>query len=144
MLVCFNRSGLMVNDETPTSYLPEEMPGMIEPNGVGTNVALSPSFAATARNRSTSKPIAVLPSLARNSFGAYVASVPTVMVPSEATALGTLAARAGSAFTAASLLEAAAPGEPDELEPEPLDPPQAASDRVSAVAPVSRMSERRA
>ena len=82
--------------------------------------------------------------MARNSFGAYVASVPTVMVPSEATALGTLAASAGSAFTAASLLETAAPGEPDELELEPLEPPQAASDSVSAVAPVSRTSGRRA
>ena len=36
MLACFSRSLLIVNEETPISYLPEVMPGMIDPNGVGT------------------------------------------------------------------------------------------------------------
>ena len=69
MLVCFSRSLLIVNDETPISYLPEDTPGMIALNGAGLNSAFSPSLAATALNRSTSKPMTVLPSLVEELVG---------------------------------------------------------------------------
>jgi hypothetical protein len=44
MLTCFLRSSLMVNDETPTSYLPVLTPAMIESKLDGTNSAFTPSF----------------------------------------------------------------------------------------------------
>jgi hypothetical protein len=70
MLACCSRSGLIVNDETPVSYLPEPTPAMIESNGAVSNCAFRPSFCATRVNRSTSKPMIVWPSSARNSLGA--------------------------------------------------------------------------
>src|SRR5512133_166513 len=136
MVVCFSRSRLMVNDETPISYLPDETPGMIAPNGAGLNEALRPSVAATALNRSMSTPMTVFPSLSRNSLGGYVASVPTVIVPSSETAEGTFDARAASR-TAAVVRLGDPPGDAESLEV--LDPPQAASTKASAVTvPVRR------
>ncbi len=56
------------------------------------------------------------------------------MMPSEEIVLGTFAARAGSAFTAAARSEEdPSAGDPDVLEARPLDPPQAASARTSVV-----------
>src|SRR5689334_5115264 len=142
MLVCCSRCLLMVNDETPISYLPDDTPGMIALNGAGENFAFRPSLAATALNRSTSKPMTVLPSLARNSLGAYVASVPTVMLPSAPTVEETFFASAGSADTpAAGLAEDPPPGELELLD-EPPDPPQAASDRASVVAAMAASGSR--
>src|SRR5260370_35029412 len=96
MSTVFLRSGLIVNDDTPTSYLAVSTPAMMLPNGAVTNCAVSPSFAATALNTSTSKPSIVLPSAARNSLGAYVESVPTTILPSALTTSGTFAASAAS------------------------------------------------
>jgi hypothetical protein len=59
----------MVNDDTPISYLPDSMPGMMSANLAGWNSAFRPSLAATAANRSMSQPTGVLPSVSRNSFG---------------------------------------------------------------------------
>src|ERR687886_1308721 len=99
MLTCASRSLLMVNDETPTSYFCELTPAMIESNDAVSNLALRPSFCATRPNRSTSKPWIVVPSAARNSLGAYVVSLPTVITPSALMLAGTLAARPGAAAT---------------------------------------------
>ncbi len=70
MVTCCLRSSLMVNEETPTSYLLPWTPVMIEEKSAGWNSALTPSLAATALKTSTSMPWTVLPSPARNSFGA--------------------------------------------------------------------------
>ena len=70
MFACCMRSGLIVNEETPTSYLPEPTPAMIESNDAVWKSASRPSFCATALNRSTSKPTIVSPSLSMNSLGA--------------------------------------------------------------------------
>src|SRR5262245_12072352 len=96
MVTCFMRSALMVNDETPMSYLPDVTPGMIASNGADTHCVLMPSFPATALKRSTSKPITVLPSVSRNSLGGYVESVPMTIVPFDLIAAGTFAASDGS------------------------------------------------
>src|SRR4051812_41231872 len=101
MLTCFLRSGLMVNDETPISYFWLLTPSMIWPNGAVTNLAFSPSLAATALKTSTSKPWIVLPSSARNSLGAYVESVPTRISPSLLIESGTFAASAASTLDVA-------------------------------------------
>jgi hypothetical protein len=60
----------MVNDEIPISYFPESTPVMIESNLADCHSVFSPSLAATALNRSTSKPTIVFPSVSRNSLGA--------------------------------------------------------------------------
>ncbi len=96
MLACFNRSGLTVNDETPTVYFPDSTPAMIVPKSADWYFAVSPSFDITALNRSMSKPSTVLPSPARNSLGAYDESVPTVTTPALRIAAGTLAAKSWS------------------------------------------------
>src|SRR5512139_13912 len=96
MSTTFRRSGLIVKEDTPISYFPDCMLGMRLGNGAETYFVLSPSFAATALNRSMSKPTTVLPSAARNSLGAYVESVPTVIVPSDEMPAGTIAASAVS------------------------------------------------
>src|SRR3954471_12625012 len=127
MFACCRRSALMVNDETPASYLPEPTPAMMESKGAVSNCAFRPSFCATRVNRSTSKPTIVLPSSAMNSAGGDVVSLPTLRTPSEAIAAGTFALRAssadtlGSAWVAALLL--------DELSEDP--PPQPATMRVT-------------
>jgi hypothetical protein len=59
-----------VNAETPVSYFPLPTPGMMSPNVLCWKSACSPSRAATALNRSMSKPTMVLPSELRNSAGA--------------------------------------------------------------------------
>src|SRR5690349_14258739 len=96
MLTAFLRSGLMVNEETPTSYLPEVTPRMMVSKPAFWNWALRPSLAATALKRSTSMPTMVLPSVSMNSLGAYDASEPTRIVPLSLIFCGTLAARAES------------------------------------------------
>src|SRR5688500_15785991 len=136
MVACASRSGLIVNDETPTSYLPEPTPAMIESNGAVWNSASRPSFFATSVNRSTSKPMTVSPSSARNSLGAYVVSLPTVMTPSSLTAAGTLAARESSAETLGSGVLLLAPPSPDDDSSDP--PPHAASRRAAAVRAATR------
>src|SRR6266511_3886366 len=126
MLTCFNRSGLMVNDETPALYLPEFTPGMILPNVADCHSVVRPSLAATALNRSTSKPITVLPSVSRNSLGAYVESVPTISFPAALMSAGTFAASALSTDDDAAGAVAPVPEPPFD------SPPQAAIDAVSA------------
>src|SRR5919199_22969 len=137
---------LMVNEETPTSYRPEPTPAMIESNGAVSNCASRPSFCATSSNRSTSKPMIVWPSSARNSLGAYVLSLPTVITPSSATAGGTRAASASSAATLGSgSLVAAAPPAPV-LPPAPLSPespPQPARTRVRPATAATAARPRR-
>src|SRR4051794_37002542 len=86
----------MVNDETPISNLPESTFWMSVSNGAVTHFVLSPSFAATASNRSMSHPMTVFPSVSRYSLGAYVESTPTVIVPSLLMSAGTCAASAES------------------------------------------------
>src|SRR6266498_405311 len=96
MLTCCLRSSLMVNDETPTSYFQDSTPGMIASNLADVHWVVRPSLAATALNRSTSKPMTVLPSVSRNSLGASVESVPMSSLPSALAAAGTFAASAWS------------------------------------------------
>src|SRR6266508_2291064 len=43
MLTCCLRSSLMVNDETPSSYLPDSTPGMIAPNLAHVHRVVRPS-----------------------------------------------------------------------------------------------------
>src|ERR671932_1402995 len=145
MVACWRRSGLMVNEETPTSYRPEPTPAMIESNGAVSNCASRPSFCATSSNRSTSKPMIVWPSSARNSLGAYVLSLPTVITPSSATAGGTRAASASSAATLGSGSLVAAPPAPV-LPPAPVSPespPQPARTRVRPAAAATAARPRR-
>src|ERR671914_2724829 len=97
MLTCLSRSALMVNDETPTSNLPDWTPGMMASKLPDIHSVLSPSLAATASKASRSQPTTVLPSAARNSLGGYDASTPTTILPSLLTAAGTMAASLGSA-----------------------------------------------
>ena len=59
--VC-TRSGLIENDDMPSSYLPPWMPGMMPGKALFWNSAVSPSFCATAVPRSTSMPMIVVPS----------------------------------------------------------------------------------
>src|SRR3712207_1485290 len=119
------RSALMVNDETPMLYFLLVTPGMMLSNEADCHSVARPSFCATALNRSTSTPLTVLPSASRNSFGAYVESVPMMIFPADLIAAGTLSASAVSA-------EADGTGVP---EPVSLDSsPQADSDTVIAAA----------
>src|SRR6266545_5512674 len=97
MLTCLSRSALMVNEDTPASYLPDWMPGMMSSNLVEVHSVFSPSLAAAASNTSRSQPMTVLPSASRNSFGAYDASTPMVILPSLLTAAGTMATSLESA-----------------------------------------------
>ena len=70
-----------------------------------------PSFLLTASKRSMSKPT-ILSLSSRNSFGAYVGSVPTLSVPRLAISAGTSLASVSSFSTDA--LEEADPEEPSE------------------------------
>ena len=108
--VC-TRSGLIENDDMPSSYFPPWMPGMMPGKALFWNSAVSPSFCATAVPRSTSMPMIVVPSGAVNSFGGYEASVPNTILPSAATLCGTFAASASSFVGAGSALDAAAPAD---------------------------------
>src|SRR5919107_6302523 len=122
----------MVNEETPTSYLPVETPVMMESKLDETNSTSTPNFWPTALNRSTSKPCTVLPSPARNSLGAYDASVPTTIFLAVLIFAGSLSA---------SPVWAVAEATDDELGPDPasereLDP-QADRD-TAAAAPMAR------
>jgi hypothetical protein len=76
--------------------LPEATPAISEPKSPDCHSVVRPSFLATALNRSTSKPMTVLPSVSRNSLGAYVESVPTTILPSALIAAGTIAASLSS------------------------------------------------
>src|SRR4051794_234063 len=96
MVTCFSRVGLTVNEDTPTLYLPVLTPGMMPSNDADCHSVFRPSLPATALNRSTSKPFTVLPSVSRNSLGAYVESVPMVSLPADLMFAGTLAASAVS------------------------------------------------
>src|SRR6188768_3719510 len=125
MVASFNRSALTVNDETPTVYLPEVTPGMIASNFADCHSAVRPSFCATALNRSTSKPTTVLPSASRNSFGAYVESVPMMSLPDALISAGTLSASDVSA-------EADGTGAPDPVPGSADSSPQAARETVIA------------
>src|SRR5262245_8880224 len=99
MLACFIRSALMVNEDTPALYLPDATPVMMESNFADCHSVLRPSLAATALNRSTSKPWTVLSSEARNSLGAYVESVPIMIFPADLMDAGTFAASFESTLT---------------------------------------------
>ena len=59
--VC-TRSGLIENDDMPSSYFPPWMPGMMPEKALFWNSAVSPSFCAMAVPRSTSMPMIVVPS----------------------------------------------------------------------------------
>src|SRR5450432_1040301 len=91
----------------PTLYLPAASAGMIASKVTFWKLAFRPSFAAIASPRSTSRPMMVLPSVSKYSFGAYVASLAIVMVPADLIAAGT--SDAGS-LPAAAVLEPAAAG----------------------------------
>src|ERR1043165_6619992 len=129
MVTCFSRSLLIVKEETPAAYFLLVTPGMMLSNLADCHSVVRPSFWATALNRSTSKPSTVLPSVARNSLGAYVASTPMVMVPSDLMASGTICASALSADGDAVVDD----GLPPLDSWPPLLPPQAAT-RATAAA----------
>src|SRR3954469_12899970 len=126
MLTCLRRGALIVNDETPVPYLPGLTPGMMLSNVADCHCVVRPNLPATALNRSTSKPITVLPSVSRNSFGAYVESVPMISLPADWISAGTFAASAASTEDDA----AGAPVDPVPVPPPDSDP-QAAIDTVS-------------
>src|SRR3954471_3140867 len=135
MLTCCLRLSLMVKLETPMSYLPPWTPVMIESKFAGSHCTLTPRVWPTALNRSTSIPSTVLPSLARNSFGAYDASVPTTMVPADLIFGGSFAARAADLVSvgAGAELVLVSPLE-RELLPQPArtrDSPVTAAQRAS-------------
>src|SRR4029450_13098085 len=94
MWACLRRVALIGNDETPAAYLPVLTPGMMLSNVADCHWVVSPNLPATALNRSTSKPITVLPSVSRNSLGAYVESVPMTSLPADLISAGTFAASA--------------------------------------------------
>src|SRR3954447_15996021 len=94
MLTCCLRLSLMVNDETPTSYLPPWTPVMMVSKPAGCHWTVTPNFCATALNRSTSMPTTVFPPC-RNSFGRYVASTPTTILPADLIFAGSEPLRSG-------------------------------------------------
>src|SRR4051812_25614645 len=139
MVASFRRSGLTVNEETPTLYFPLLTPGMMLSNVADCHWVVRPSFAATALNRSTSKPMTVLPSASRNSLGAYDESVPMLSLPPALMSAGTFAARALSTVALAA-------GDAPEPEPVPVSPdsePQAASEVLNAAATATPRIARR-
>ena len=111
----------------PASYLPDCTPGMMSSNFADCHSVFRPSFCATALNRSTSKPITVLPSVSRNSLGAYVESVPMMILPADLIDAGTLAASAVST-------EVVTAGAPPEV---PLLLPQPAMANATANTPIT-------
>src|SRR6266511_2439926 len=111
----------MVKEETPSSYLPDWMPGMMSPNLLSTHSVVKPIFLATASKRSTSNPT-ILP-FSLNSLGGYVSSVPILSFPSALMPAGTLATRPGSA----SVVGVGPP-----VPPPFFSSPHAANDSVSA------------
>src|SRR3954452_3969710 len=129
MVASFSRSALTVNDETPTLYLPEVTPGMIASNLADSHCVVRPSFCATALNRSTSKPMIVLPSASRYSLGAYVESVPMVSLPAALISAGTLSASEVSAEADGTVAPDPVPGSADSS-------PQADKETVIANAAV--------
>ena len=70
MLTCASRSLLIVNDETPISYLPRADAGDDRVERRGLELRLEAQLLRDRLKRSTSKPSIVLPSAARNSLGA--------------------------------------------------------------------------
>src|SRR3954471_4238974 len=106
--VC-RRSGLIENDDIPSSYLPPWMPGMMPGKALFWNSAVSPSFCATAVPRSMSMPSIVVPSGPVNSVGGYDASVPNTILPSAETLCGTFAASASTLAWVGTALGAAGP-----------------------------------
>src|SRR3954451_5368703 len=139
MVTCFSRWGLTVNEDTPTLYFPVPTPGMMLLNDADCHSVFRPSLAATALNSSTSKPFTVLPSVSRNSLGAYVESVPMVSFPADLMSAGTFAARA---------LSTDDDGVGAEPVPVPLlsfdSPPHAASATVMVAAAITPRTARRA
>src|SRR6478609_3034163 len=77
----FCRAFVSVKDDIPTPYLPDASPGMIVANVPLTTLKFSPRTVPSAFARSASTPTMVFPLDAKNSMGAYVASVATVSVP---------------------------------------------------------------
>src|SRR4051794_11624824 len=136
MVATFSRSLLIVKEETPAPYFLLFTPGMMLSNEADCHWVVRPSFWATALNRSTSKPMTVLPSVSRNSLGAYVESVPMTSLPAAWTSAGTWWAR----LVAAEALATGA--EPAPL-PSPDSEPQAATEVVSATATASPRIARR-
>src|SRR6266508_4785148 len=94
MFTCCLRLALMVNEDTPMSYLPPWTPVMMVSKRAGLYSTVTPNYAATALKMSTSMPTAVLPPC-RNSFGGYVESVPTTILPAALILAGRAALRSG-------------------------------------------------
>jgi hypothetical protein len=116
---------LSVNDDMPSSYFLAAMPGRMPSNALFWNSTSSPSFWPTAFPRSTSIPMIVVPSVSTNSLGAYDASEPTTILPSDATSDGTSLASASSFCTAGAGLVLAPPAGCALLPPPPLPSPPA-------------------
>src|SRR4051795_4452589 len=135
MVTCFSRWGLTVNEDTPTLYFPVPTPGMMLLNDADCHSVFRPSLAATALNSSTSKPFTVLPSVSRNSLGAYVESVPMVIVPSLLTEAGTWPASCESTDDWVLTVWLSPPDDP---------PPQAASSVRADTRTVARARRREA
>src|ERR1035437_7914897 len=100
MLTCVLRALLMVKLETPMSYLPLSTPAMIVSKPAGWYTTLTPSFWATALNRST--------------------SLPSTILPADLTLAGSLAARAASTLWDADGVLPEVVGVDRELEPQAL------------------------
>src|SRR6266508_878478 len=61
MFTCCLRLALMVNEDTPMSYLPPWTPVMMVSKRAGLYSTVTPNFAATALKMSTSVPTTILP-----------------------------------------------------------------------------------
>src|SRR5215204_1059803 len=122
MLTCFLRSSLMVKDEIPMSYFLPCTPVMMEANLAVCHSVFTPNFRATRLKMSTSKPWIVFPSAARNSFGAYVESVPILITPALLMLSGSLAASSAlTLLVAVGAFEPSAAGSPPRVsEPQAL------------------------
>src|SRR3954464_5809464 len=119
MVASFIRSAFTVNDETTTLYFLLATPGMMLSKVADCHSAFRPSLPATALNRSTSKPMTVLPSASRNSLGAYDESVPLTSLPADLMSAGTFAASAASTAVLADGAEPAlVPGSSPDSEPQ--------------------------
>ncbi len=140
-----SRALVSVNEDMPTSNLPDVRPGMIVSKVALTTFAFRPRSGNSACARSASIPTTVCPLEPMNSFGAYVASAATMTAPIDLMLAGTSAAAGAytpAVFTPLALLAAELALdelEDDELE---LELPQAAMPITAAETAASHDAER--
>src|ERR1700712_922468 len=136
-MVC-SRALVSVNEDMPRSYFPAARPGRMLSNGAFSKRTGLPSTWPSALARSTSSPMIVLLSSAKNSFGGYDASA--------AITISLLLPRAGGRVIAAALVAVGTPeaeGRAAVLLPPELEPQPASVANESAAAAVLTATVRR-